>query len=130
SAIGATGCGHSFSSSYGSESMSTNAVLPKPASTSLHSRFGTGLAFNVVGAVFNQGSTFIFNIVAANLLGRQAFGKYAMIQSTLATLAMIAQMSAGFTATKFVAEFRSTNPRRAGAILSMLATFSVCTAGI
>ena len=109
--------------------MSTEAVLPA-ASPSLQTRFRTGFAFNVVGAVFNQGSTFAFNVVAANLLGLQIFGKYAMIQSTLATLALVAQMSAGFTATKFVAEFRSTNPRRAGAILGMLAIFSACTAGI
>jgi O-antigen/teichoic acid export membrane protein len=110
--------------------MSTELTAPVASAASLRSRFQTGVAYNTIGAVFNQGSTFAVSIIVANLLGRQVFGQYAMIQSTLATLALIAQLAAGYTATKYVAEFRSTDPQRAGRILGMLTAFSASVAGI
>jgi O-antigen/teichoic acid export membrane protein len=110
--------------------MSTELTAPLGSAASLRSRFQTGVAYNTIGAVFNQGSTFAVNVIVANLLGRQVFGEYAMIQSTLATLALIAQLAAGYTATKYVAEFRSTDPQRAGRILGMLAVLSASVAGI
>jgi len=110
--------------------MSTDAITSVIPAASLRSRFQTGITYNTIGAAFNQGSTFAFNIIVANLLGRQVFGEYAMIQSTLATLALIAQLAAGCTATKYVAEFRSTDPQRAGRILGVLTAFSASVAGI
>jgi O-antigen/teichoic acid export membrane protein len=96
----------------------------------MRSRFQTGITFNLIGAVFNQGSTLVVNVILANLLGRQTFGKYAMVQSTVLTLALIAQIGTGYTATKYVAEFRSTNRDRAGRVLAMLSIFSVIGAGL
>ena len=110
--------------------MSTDTAIPVISAGNLQARFQTGIAYNTLGAVFNQGSTFAVNIIVANLLGRRIFGEYAMIQSTLATLALIAQFAAGYTATKYVAEFRSTNPQRAGRIIGMLFAFSASLAGI
>jgi O-antigen/teichoic acid export membrane protein len=110
--------------------MSTEAVAAPAAPASLRSRFRTGIAYNTIGAVFNQGSTFAVNIIVANLLGRQVFGEYAMTQSTLATLSLVAQLAVGYTATKYVAEFRSTDPQRAGRILGMLMVFSATVAGV
>jgi O-antigen/teichoic acid export membrane protein/SAM-dependent methyltransferase len=96
----------------------------------MRSRFQTGITYNAVGAVFNQGSTFAVNAIVANLLGRHTFGEYAMVQSTLLALALIAQMGTGYTATKYVAEFRSTDRDRAGRVLGMLSIFAVISAGI
>ncbi len=110
--------------------MSMNATASIVQPLSLQQRLQTGIAYNTIGAVFNQGSTFAVNIIVANLLGRQVFGEYAMVQGTLATMALISQLAAGYTATKYVAEFRSTDPRRAGGILGMLMVFSAGVAGI
>jgi O-antigen/teichoic acid export membrane protein len=98
--------------------------------SSLRLRFQTGIAYNTIGAVFNQGSTFAVNIIVARLLGRVIFGEYAMVQSTLLALGVISQMAAAYTATKYVAEFRSTDRDRAGRILGMLCAFAVIPAGI
>jgi O-antigen/teichoic acid export membrane protein len=110
--------------------MSTEAVAAPVPPASLRSRFRTGVAYNTIGAVFNQGSTFAVNIIIANLLGREVFGEYAMTQSTLATLSVIAQLAVGSTATKYIAELRSTDPQRAGRILSLLMFFSSSVAFI
>jgi O-antigen/teichoic acid export membrane protein len=110
--------------------MSTDLVAPLAPVSSARSRLHTGIFFNLLGAVFNQGSTFAFNIIAANVLGRQTFGEYAVIQSTLVALSQVAQLACGYTATKYIAEFRSTNKPRAGQIVGMLLTTTVLAAGI
>jgi O-antigen/teichoic acid export membrane protein len=104
-----------------------------PPEPSLGTRLRTGIGWSVVAAGFGQGSTFLIRIVVANLLGRQIFGEYAMIQSTVVTVASIAQVATGYTATRYVAEFRSTDPDRAGRILGLcglVATVSACLAAL
>jgi O-antigen/teichoic acid export membrane protein len=103
---------------------------PAAPAASLRSRFQTGVTFNLIGAILNQGSTFAFNIIAANLLGRQVFGEYAMVQSTVVAFASIAQFAVPYTTTKYVAEFRASDPERAGRILGMMAVLSFLIAGI
>src|SRR4029077_14058324 len=110
--------------------MPTELVAPSASDFSLRSRLQTGMVFNLIGAVFNQGSTFVANIVIANLLSWQTFGEYARVQSTLTALAFVIQFGMGYTSTKYVAELRSTDPRRAGNILGMLYALSIIVAGI
>jgi O-antigen/teichoic acid export membrane protein len=80
-----------------------------------------------VNAVFTQGSVFLSNIVVANLLGREIFGEYGMIQSTLLTLSGVAQVATGVTATKYVAEFRSTDKEKTGRILGICSALTFVT---
>jgi O-antigen/teichoic acid export membrane protein len=91
----------------------------------LGARLRTGIAWNVVGAASTQGGVFAANLVLANLLGRHAFGEYTMLYSTYVTLAAVAQVSTGYTATKYVAEFRRTDPDRAGRILGLCSAVSL-----
>jgi O-antigen/teichoic acid export membrane protein len=93
-------------------------------------RMQTGVGFSLLGAAFNQGSTLLVNIVVANLLGRDAFGRYTMVLATLATLAALGQLSMGYTATKHVAEFRSVDPARASRILGLCTMVSLTSAAI
>jgi O-antigen/teichoic acid export membrane protein len=97
-------------------------------SSSVATRMQTGVAFNLVGSVFNQGSTLVVNLAVANLLGRDVFGQYTMVLATIATLASIGQLSMGYTATKHVAEFRSTDCVKASRILGVCAMVSAVAA--
>ena len=85
----------------------------------LRGRLSRGIGWNLAGAVFNQGSTFLVNVFLANDLGRTVFGKYAILQSTVLMLATLAQLACGYTATKYVAEFRTSDPSRAGRVLGL-----------
>lgn len=98
------------------------------AAGTLRSRFQAGIVYNTIGAVFSQGSTFAVNIIVANLVGREVFGEYAMVQSTLQALALIAQFGSGYTATKYVAEFRSSDPQRAGRVIGLLSSYALIAA--
>lgn len=88
-------------------------------SGSLSLRFIKGSILNFIATVFNQGSSFIASILVARILTRQSFGEYAMLLSTMLTISSISQLSMGYTATKYVAEFRSVNPMRAGRIIGL-----------
>src|SRR5262249_2034569 len=100
------------------------------SSASLHARLQSAITWNLVGTIFNQGSTFAVNILVAHFLSRQVFGEYAMLQSTMLTVANIAQLATGFTATKYVAEFRSTDQARTGRILGLFSAVSAAVACI
>ena len=101
----------------------------QPARMGLRWRFLRGLSWNLVGTVFNQGSTFVVNIVLARIWGLPLFGEYALVLSTVTAVTAVAQLATGLTATRYVAEYRTTNPARAGRVLALCARVST-VAGI
>src|SRR5512140_978509 len=83
----------------------------------LHERLIKGTALNLIAMSFNQGSTFVASIFVARILKKEAFGEYAMVYTTLLTAVTLSQLAMGYTSSKYVAEYRSVNPKRAGSIL-------------
>ena len=108
------------------QNYNTDTVVP-----SYRSRLITGSAWNLIAMIFNQGSTFAVNIIIARILGQVAFGEYAIIQNTIVTMASLIQLSFGMTATKYIAEFRTTDKDRAGELLGFLSiiTFTAAAFG-
>jgi len=96
-------------------------------SGSLRARFQHGVSWNVTGAILNNGANFLTNIAIANLLGREIFGQYGMIQSTLSTFVGVAYAAGGITATKYVAEFRFSDKERAGRVLGLCSATTMVT---
>ena len=94
------------------------------AASALSARMRGAVFLNLVAAAANQGSTLLVNLIVANLLGPFVFGRYVMVLTTLTTLAALAQLSMGYTATKHVAEFRAAEPGRTARILTMCALVS------
>lgn len=60
-----------------------------------------------------QGGTFITNILVANILGASVFGKFVLLINTGQTIASLLQMSTGIASTKYIAQFRESDPLRA-----------------
>lgn len=96
----------------------------------LRNRLFKGTALNFVAVTFSQGSTLIVNIVVARILLKDTFGEYAMVQNTLLTAAGLSQLATGYTASKYVAEYRSVDPERAGRIMGLCAAISILMAGM
>jgi len=61
---------------------------------------------------------------------KQSFGEYAMVQSTLLMVATLSQLATGYTASKYIAEYRSSDPERAGRIMGLCALVSALMAGV
>ena len=102
-----------------------NFVLPV---RTVKNRLITGTALNFLATAFNQGSTLVVNILVARILMKEGFGEYAMVQSTLLTLATLGQLATGYTAAKYVAEYRTVAPQRAGRIMGLCAIVSAAMA--
>jgi O-antigen/teichoic acid export membrane protein len=95
---------------------------------SLAARLSKGFSWNLVATVSNQGSTLAGNVIVARLLGPRIFGEYAMVQATLIPLAMVVYWAASTTTAKYVAEYRSAEPARAGRVVAVCGAASLLTA--
>lgn len=89
------------------------------AADSLRGRFARGAVWSLIGAVISQGSNLAASVITARLLGREQFGEYGMIQSTVGMFGVFAGVGLGLTATKYVAELRATDAARAGCIIAL-----------
>jgi O-antigen/teichoic acid export membrane protein len=111
----------------------TDAVVHQPLRvggfvlSGLRARLLRGVGWSLVGTAFQQGSTFACNVILANLWALPTFGKYAIVQSTLATVVYVAQVATGYTATKYLAEFRAADPERAARLLGLCAIVASIT---
>lgn len=93
----------------------------------LRRRFVSGVSWNVLGTVLAQGSVFATNLLIANQLGLQSFGEFSLLQNTALTLSAIAQVGTGATVSRYVAQYRATDPARAGRILGFCTLFTLLT---
>lgn len=104
--------------------MKTN-ILP---SVSIRNRFTSGILWSIAGAISNSGFNFTLTIIIARIFGKELFGEFSMIQSTMLTLSGTAQLATGYTANKYVAEFRSTDKEKTGRIIGLCSVISTLTA--
>jgi O-antigen/teichoic acid export membrane protein len=93
-------------------------------------RFAADIVWNVAGAAFNQGSTLALGVVVANALGRDQYGVYGFLQSTILLFMNIGQMAMGMVATKFVGEYRIREKERAGRVIVFCLAFAVLSGSI
>jgi O-antigen/teichoic acid export membrane protein len=97
---------------------------------SLRGRFARGAVWSLIGAGLWQGLSLAASVLTARLLGREQFGKYGMIQSTVGMLGVFAGLGLGLTATKYVAEFRTSDAERAGRIVTLGCTVAIVSGGL
>jgi O-antigen/teichoic acid export membrane protein len=96
----------------------------------LRNRLIRGTTLNFIALGFNRGSTLIVNIIIARLLMKQQFGEYVMVYSTLLTVSALSQLATGYTASKYIAEYRYSDPQRTARIMGLCTITSALTAGL
>lgn len=108
----------------------TKAIREIWAADSLRGRFARGAVWSFLGAIISQGSNLVAYVITARLLGREQFGEYGMIQSTVGMLGLFAGLGLGVMATKYVADFRSRDPERVGRIIAMGSAVAIASGGL
>ena len=93
-------------------------------------RLARGAFWSLAGALISRGLGLAAWIIVARVLGKEGFGELGIIQSTVGMFGVLAGFGLGMTATKHVAEFRATDPARAGRIIGMSAVVAFVSAGI
>jgi O-antigen/teichoic acid export membrane protein len=91
-------------------------------------RFARGAFWSTLASTATGLLSVASSIVLARLLGKEEFGGYGIIQSTLTMFQLFAGFGVGLTATKFVAQYRKNDPQRAARIIGLSSAVAV-TAG-
>jgi O-antigen/teichoic acid export membrane protein len=93
-------------------------------------RLAKGTFWSVAGAVISRGLGIASSIVVARTLGRSGFGELGIINSTVALFQLFAGFGLGLTATKYVAQYRKSDPGRAGRIIGLSWMVTAVTGGL
>ena len=105
-------------------------LLERVEGSPLGYRLASGGFWSVAGAVISRGLTLAATILIARMLGKSTYGELGIIQSTVGMFSVFAGFRLGITASKHVAEYRRTDPERAGRIISLAGTFAFISGGI
>jgi O-antigen/teichoic acid export membrane protein len=108
----------------------TKAITDVWVGDSLRGRFVRGAVWSLTGAAIAQGANLAASVITARLLGREQFGEYGIIQNTVGMLGIFAGLGLGVTATKYVAQFRTRDPERAGRIIALGCAVAMISGGL
>ncbi len=93
-------------------------------------RLAKGAFWSIVGAVISQGLMLAASVLVARMLGKTGFGELGVIRTTVGMFGVFAGFGLGLTATKYVAEFRCSDPERAGRIIGLSGLVAIVTSGL
>lgn len=88
-------------------------------------RLARGVFWSMAGAVISRGLMLAATVLVARMLGKTVYGELGMIQSTVGMFGAFAGFGLGLTATKHVAQFRQSDPGRAGRIIGLSGLFAI-----
>ena len=91
-------------------------------------RLASGALWGGVAVAGSRGLTVLASFFIARILGKVGFGEYGMVNSTAAMVSSLAGMGIGLTVTKHIAEFKKTDPGRAGRILALSSIVTMTSA--
>ncbi len=92
--------------------------------SSISSRMVHGAFWALGGAVISRVPMLLAFICVARILGRNVYGEFGVIRNTLNMFLVFAGFGLGLTATKYVAEYRCSDPNRTGRILALSGVFA------
>jgi O-antigen/teichoic acid export membrane protein len=78
-----------------------------------------GVFWTTVGSIVGQGVIAVGSVILARILGKEGFGRYGMLQSTIGMFSVFAGLSMGYVASKHVAESVVTDKDKTGRIIGL-----------
>jgi O-antigen/teichoic acid export membrane protein len=110
----------------------SNTLIKVPLAARFYNWLGPrllhGAIWSLVGTVISRGLSLASSVFVARWLGKESFGEFGVLQTTVGMFAVFAGFGMGMTATKHVAELRQSNPERAGRLIG-LSTWVAWVAG-
>ena len=85
---------------------------------------------SVAGGAVSQICTLLSAVAAARILGKVSYGHLAGVQTAAIAFTNLASLGMGVVATKYVSEYRETDPDRAGRILGMASIAAIIAASV
>jgi len=105
-------------------------LLARIETSPLGYRLARGAFWSLSGALIARGLGLLASILVARILGKEGYGELGIVQSTLGLFGTFAGFGLGMTATKFIAQYRTTDPVKAGRIRALSSAFAWVSSGI
>jgi O-antigen/teichoic acid export membrane protein len=93
-------------------------------------KFAQDSFWALFGNVASKGMSLLGAIVVARFLGKNIFGEYGTIRSTLMSIAIFSTFGLGYTATKFIAENKERKPYLLRRIATLTMRISLLVSGV
>jgi O-antigen/teichoic acid export membrane protein len=90
----------------------------------------SGSFWLVLGTAFSRILTFMTNLFLARNLGREMFGEFGMVQSTMGMYGMFSGFGLGSTTAKYISELRHKDPLRTERIINLTNTSMTISNGL
>ena len=87
-------------------------------------RIYTGTFWNALLNLYGKGISFIGTVIIIRLLGRESFGEFGMLNTTISMFGMFTTFSISQTATKYIAQYRNSDKEKVGRIVGLSFLFS------
>lgn len=87
-------------------------------------------AWSSAGVVLAQVITLLSYMLLARYIGKESFGQFTIVQSTVNAISTFAGLGLGVTATKYIAELRLRNPARAGSTITLIGVLTLAWTGL
>lgn len=88
-----------------------NAINGRSDSTV--ARIVGGTSWVMIGSVLSKILVFFATIMVARILSKEVYGQLSIIRSTIALFVSLSSFGIGATATRYIAEYRKSNPQKA-----------------
>jgi O-antigen/teichoic acid export membrane protein len=82
-------------------------------------RLARGAFWSLLGTTLSKVCSTVSWIIVGRMLGKENFGELNMVQSTVGLFGAAAGLGMGMAATKYVAEYKKTDPDRAGRFIGL-----------
>lgn len=105
--------------------MQVKCLLQQYKKSSLGQRFAKGAFWSVLGNGLSRGLSLVAFIFVARIIGKEQYGELGIIRSTINLFVLFAGMGLSNTTSKYIAQYRNTNPQKAYDIYTLSLFLSV-----
>ena len=101
-------------------------VSPKVLSSDIGKRMAYGAFWSMTGTALGKFLVLVSGIVCARILGKEVFGEFGMIRSTIGLFIVLGSAGIGITATRFISLYSSTEKGHSYSIYRLSFNFALC----
>ncbi len=86
--------------------------------------------WSLLGNVMAKGLALVTGILVARFLGKDIYGEYGIIKNTIMAISVFSTFGLGYTATKYVAEYKNKNPQLIPVFLKYTTKITLMFSGV
>ncbi len=106
------------------------ALLERIKSSDIGKRMASGAMWSFTGTALAKFIVLLAGIACAHVLGKQEYGQFGMVRSTISLFVVFGFAGMGLTATKFIAQYRKSQKERIPSIYILTNGFAVFTGAL